>query len=64
MMIKIKDNIPATIMRSKGGVFLSCDEMCVGNIGKKIANTILAGIYKGFEADNSNCVVVKICENE
>jgi hypothetical protein len=60
MMIKVKDNIPATIMRNRGGEFLSCDEMYVGDVGKKIANTILQRIYKGIEGANSNCVIVEL----
>ena len=33
--------------------------MYLENIGKKIANTVLARYYKGLEGDNSNAVLVE-----
>ena len=52
-------NYPATMRRSINGKFLSIDEIFVEDINKEIANTVLARYWKGIEADNSNCVVVK-----
>ena len=52
-------NCPATIRRSRDGKFLSVKDMFVEDLGKDIANTILARYYKGLEAESSNCVIVK-----
>ena len=52
-------NYPATIGRSLDGVFLGADSMYLKDIGKKIANTVLARYYKGFEGDNSIAVLVE-----
>jgi hypothetical protein len=41
-----------------GGEFLGTESMYLENIGKKIANTVLARYYKGLEGDNSNAVLV------
>jgi len=53
-----KKQYPATIRRSMGGEFLGTESMYLENIGKKIANTVLARYYKGLEGDNSNAVLV------
>lgn len=55
-------NHPATIGRSKDGVFLDMDEMYLKDIDKKIANAVVARYYKGLEADNSNAVLVEFYE--
>ena len=52
-------NYPATVRRSINGKFLSVDELYIDDIGKEIANTVLARYWKGIEGDNSNCVVVE-----
>lgn len=58
MKPKIKKQLPATVRRSISGVFISTNEMYLGNIGKTIANAVLSRYYKGLEGDNSNAVLV------
>lgn len=52
-------NYPATIKRSINGKFVSVKDMFVEDVGKDIANTIMARYYKGIESQDSNCVIVK-----
>ena len=51
-------NYPATIAKSIDGVFISAGEMYLKDIGKKVANCVVARYYKGIEGDNSNAVLV------
>ena len=52
-------NIPITIRKVRNGKFLNSKEIFICNIGHKIANSIIAGYYKGIDGDNRNAVLVE-----
>lgn len=51
-------NVSITIGKRKNGAFVSNDEMFIKDIDSDVANTIIAGYYKGMDRDNANGVLV------